>query len=249
LQPFWGIYMESVLKPKKTPKADLERKRFMYFEIALLLVLGVVFLAFNWTSAEADDFYFSPQDTSNMYIAKEVYVFKPVADNAKPQTKKQTVKPLKTVDNITTVTTTKVKVTPIVTPVKPVEVTPDNPTKPDTAAMKNSSEPLPANMIRVDKKPQFPGGEAAMYDFLRANLKYPDFSRKNGYSGPVYLGFYVTPTGTLRDLAVLKGVRNSGLDAEVVRVFKAMPAWIPGERNGKPVDFYVTFPVRFDFEN
>ncbi|UPT67618.1 MAG: TonB family protein [Sphingobacteriales bacterium JAD_PAG50586_3] len=242
--------MESVLKPKKTPKADLEQKRFIYFEIALLLVLGMVYFAFNWTTVEAEDFYFSPQDTSNMYIAKEVYVFKPIADNAKPQPNKQTVKPLKTIDNITPIKTTPVKVTPIVTPVKPVDVTPTNNQKrPDTSAMKNSSEPLPANMIKVDKKPEFPGGEAAMYDFLRANLKYPDFSRKNGYSGPVYLSFYVSATGGLRDVIVLKGVRNSGLDAEVVRVFKTMPPWVPGERKGRPVDFYVTFPVRFDFEN
>lgn len=242
--------MESVLKPKKTPKADLERKRFMYFEIALLLVLGMVYFAFNYTSVEAEDFYFSPKDTSNMYVAKEVYVFKPIADNARPQSSKQTVKPLKTTDNITTIKTNTVKVTPIVTPVKPVDITPTtNPTKPDSSTMKNSSEPLPANMIRVDKKPQFPGGEVAMYDFLRANLKYPDFSRKNGYSGPVYLAFYVSATGALRDIVVMKGIRNSGLDAEVVRVFKTMPAWEPGQRNGKPVDFYVTFPVRFDFEN
>lgn len=242
--------MESVLKPKKTPKADLERKRFMYFEIALLLVLGMVYFAFNYTSVEAEDFYFSPKDTSNMYVAKEVYVFKPIADNARPQASKQTVKPLKTTDNITTIKTNTVKVTPIVTPVKPVDITPTtNPTKPDSSTMKNSSEPLPANMIRVDKKPQFPGGEVAMYDFLRANLKYPDFSRKNGYSGPVYLAFYVSATGALRDIVVMKGVRNSGLDAEVVRVFKTMPAWEPGQRNGKPVDFYVTFPVRFDFDN
>lgn len=242
--------MESVLKPKKTPKADLERKRFMYFEIALLLVLGMVYFAFNYTSVEAEDFYFSPKDTSNMYVAKEVYVFKPIADNARPQSSKQTVKPLKTTDNITTIKTNTVKVTPIVTPVKPVDITPTtNPTKPDSSTMKNSSEALPANMIRVDKKPQFPGGEVAMYDFLRANLKYPDFSRKNGYSGPVYLAFYVSATGALRDIVVMKGIRNSGLDAEVVRVFKTMPAWEPGQRNGKPVDFYVTFPVRFDFDN
>jgi protein TonB len=244
--------MDSVLKPKKTPKANLERRRFMYFEIALLLVLGIVYWAFNYTSAEADDFYFAPKDSSDFYIAKEVYVFKPIADNAKPSASKQNTKPLKSVDNITPVKNQPVKVTPIVSPVKPVITTPsDNntPKQADTSAMKNSSEPLPVNMIRVDKKPQFPGGEAALYDFLRANLKYPEFSRKNGYSGAVYLAFYVSATGALRDFAILKGIRNSGLDMEVVRVFKTMPAWIPGERKGKPVDFYVTFPVRFDFEN
>lgn len=244
--------MDSVLKPKKTPKADLERRRFMYFEIALLLVLGVIYLAFNWTSAEEDDFYYSPKDTSNFYVAKEVYVFKPVADNAKPALKKANTKPTKTT-TVTTVKTPTIKIEPVVTPVKPVVITPPDtktPTQADTlASMKNNNEPAPANMIRVDKKPQFPGGEAAMYDYLRANLKYPDFSRKNGYSGAVFMAFYVGPSGALHDLTILKGIRNSGLDAEVMRVFKAMPAWIPGERKGKPVDFYVTFPIRFDFEN
>ena len=244
--------MEPLLKPKKTGKANLERRRFIYFEIGLLVVLCFLYLVFNWTTVEAEDFYFSPKDTSNAYIAKEVYVFKPIADNARPAGKKQDTKTVKTTDNITTSKTDPVKITPVITPAKPVITTPDNsrkPETPDTTTMKDNSDPLPANMIRVDKKPEFPGGEVAMYDYLRTNLKYPEFSRKNGYSGPVYLGFYVSAGGALRDIVVLKGVRNSGLDAEVLRVFKAMPPWVPGERKGKPVDFYVTFPVRFDFEN
>ena len=241
--------MESVLKPKKTKKANIESRRFIYFEIALLSVLCIVYWAFNRQGPAEEAEYFSPRkDSSDFYVAKEVYLFKPLPDNAQKTTPSKT-KP------VTVKTTAPIKIVPVtnttVTPVKTITVAPTE--QPQTIddtlkAMKNSAEPLPANLIAVEKKPQFPGGEAAMYDFLRANLKYPDFARKNGYSGPVYLSFYVSANGRLRDIKVEKGVRNSGLNEEVIRVFSAMPAWEPGRRKGAAVDFFVTFPVRFNFE-
>jgi len=37
---------------KKTPKADLTNKKLLFREIGLVLVLGVVLLAFEWSTKE-----------------------------------------------------------------------------------------------------------------------------------------------------------------------------------------------------
>ena len=37
---------------KKSKKADLERKRAMFFQIGLIVTLGVVFVAFEWSTSE-----------------------------------------------------------------------------------------------------------------------------------------------------------------------------------------------------
>jgi len=240
--------MNSILKPDKNRKANLERSRFLYFEIGLVLVLGIVFAAFNWPSGE-EDFYYAPppKDTSDYYIAKEVYMFKPLPESPNASPDKKVVvktKPVKV---------NPVKVEPTTTVVKPIVVDPVELVKPDsTAGNKGNNKnenPLPPNLIRVDKKPQFPGGEAAMNDFIRANIKYNDFARKNNYSGTVFLKFMVLPTGKLTDFKVEKGVRNSTLNEEVIRVFSIMPTWEPGFRNGRPQSFMVSFPVRFEFED
>lgn len=243
--------MASILKPEKTPKADLEGKRFLYFEIGLVVVLSLVLAAFSWP-APKDDFYFEPvnKDTSNFYVAQEVYMFKPL-----PESQQVVKQPTKKVSAVKPVKVAPVVVKPIVQPPEPLVIQPVvEPPQPDTIAITNkgdnaNSNPLPANLIKVDKKPQFPGGEAAMNDFIRNNIKYSDFARRNNFSGTVYLKFMVGADGRLFDLKVEKGVRNSGLNEEVIRVFSMMPLWEPGYRNGKPAPFLVSYPVRFEFEN
>lgn len=239
--------MSSILKPEKNPKADLEGKRFLYLEIGFVVVLSLVLVAFNWPEPK-EDFYFqpSPKDSSNYYVAQEVYVFKPLPES--PQvTKKITKKVVKPKQ----VKVDPVAVQPVTQPVAdvPVVIQPDTANNSPIKGNNQNNNQLPANLIYVDKKPQFPGGEAAMNDFIRTNIQYSEFARKNNYSGTVFLKFMVGVEGKLTNINVEKGVRNSGLDQEVIRVFSIMPAWEPGFRDGKPVPFMISYPVRFEFEN
>ena len=40
------------MKAKKTPKADLERNKVIFFELGLILALSFVLIAFEWTSTK-----------------------------------------------------------------------------------------------------------------------------------------------------------------------------------------------------
>ena len=95
-----------------------------------------------------------------------------------------------------------------------------------------------------DTPATFPGGEFKMVEFLRDNLKYPESAKKKGIEGKVYIQFVVEKDGSIADVKVMRGVCEE-LDAEAVRVIKAMPKWKPGEQEGKPVRTTMMLPINF----
>ncbi len=95
--------------------------------------------------------------------------------------------------------------------------------------------------------PQFPGGQDALMAYLSENIKYPAEAEAKAVQGRVVLSFTIDETGKPTDVNVLKSV-DAQLDAEAVRVIKAMPAWTPGQNGGKAVSVRYTFPVTFQLE-
>ena len=96
----------------------------------------------------------------------------------------------------------------------------------------------------VEQMPSFPGGSKALMEYLDKNIKYPVSAQKNLLEGRVILQFIVDKKGRLSDIKVVKKVEPS-LDAEAVRVVKAMPRWNPGMQNGEAVKVRYTLPVNF----
>jgi len=62
--------------------------------------------------------------------------------------------------------------------------------------------------------------------------------------GSVIANFVVEADGTIANVGVSRPVFPS-LDAEAIRVLKAMPKWTPGRQDGKPVRVRYVVPVRF----
>ena len=77
---------------------------------------------------------------------------------------------------------------------------------------------------------------------MNSQLTYPAQAKADGVQGRVTLKFTIGSDGVLRDVKVLRGVRED-LDAEAVRVISASPRWAPGEQDGKPVAVTFVFPV------
>jgi TonB family protein len=96
----------------------------------------------------------------------------------------------------------------------------------------------------VEKMPEFPGGVQELLGFLSKTIKYPAEAEKAGTQGRVIATFVVRKDGSISDARVVKSV-DPLLDAEALRVINAMPAWIPGTQNGKPVNVKYTVPISF----
>lgn len=96
----------------------------------------------------------------------------------------------------------------------------------------------------VEQMPQFPGGDAALFEYLSTHIKYPTIAEDNGVQGRVIVTFVVERDGSITDVKVVKSVDPS-LDKEASRVVAGMPKWIPGKQNGSAVRVKYTVPVTF----
>ena len=99
----------------------------------------------------------------------------------------------------------------------------------------------------VEQMPEFPGGMPAMIEFLQTNLNYPKDAKKQKVGGRVLVMFVVETDGSMSNVRVAKKIFPS-LDAEALRVVKAMPKWNPGKEKGKPVRVNYTLPIVFSLK-
>jgi protein TonB len=104
--------------------------------------------------------------------------------------------------------------------------------------------PNGAAIIRPEKGAQPVGGNAAFFEWIATNQKYPDLARKRKIQGKVLVEFIVQPDGSLTDVRVPKK-HGSGLDEEAVRLIKAAPKWEPAIYQGKPIKQKMALPVLF----
>ena len=93
-----------------------------------------------------------------------------------------------------------------------------------------------------EQMPTYEGGDAALLKYLGENWKLPDEYKERGIQGLMVVGFIVEKDGSLTNVKVLRAV-DIAIDAEVLRVVKGMPKWIPGRQNGKRVRVRYLLPI------
>ena len=91
----------------------------------------------------------------------------------------------------------------------------------------------------VEIEPEFPGGTEAFNKYLQRNLN-PNTPANNGAPAGTYdiqVTFIVDTNGNVSDIS--GKIKNNGKDygtiAEVIKVIKNGPKWIPGIQNGHKV--------------
>jgi TonB family protein len=107
-----------------------------------------------------------------------------------------------------------------------------------------SEDTEPAPFVVVEEMPMFPGGEAALLEYIRENTQYPEVAKENNVQGKVIVRFCVTSKGTVDQISVLKGV-DPELDEEAKRVVSTLPPFRPGRQDGKPVPVWFMVPITF----
>lgn len=94
-------------------------------------------------------------------------------------------------------------------------------------------------------QPEFQGGHAAMYAWMKKNTVYPDSAFLKGIQERVYVQFVVEKDGHIDHVILLRGT-NPWLNEEAVRVVGKMPDWNPGRlENGAAVRVRFTIPIDF----
>lgn len=93
-----------------------------------------------------------------------------------------------------------------------------------------------------DEAASFPGGTSALFDWLKANMTYPQDAKDKGIEGRVVLKFVVQKDGTISKVQIMRSV-NPTIDRAALRLVKTMPKWNPAKANGADVDSEYTLPL------
>ncbi|MCK5103783.1 MAG: energy transducer TonB [Cyclobacteriaceae bacterium] len=100
----------------------------------------------------------------------------------------------------------------------------------------------------VKKIPSFPGGLSHFHKYVSKNLEYPTKARIEGVEGKVTLLFIVGANGEISQVEVLQGI-GFGCDEEAIRVMQSSPNWIPGEQRGRKVKVRLVVSLMFDLSS
>ena len=221
---------------KKSEKADLERKKGIFFQIGLVIVLVITLIAFEWTSRIQT--VSSLGTVVNMDLTEEII----------PITRQQEVAPppppvLPKVTDVLNIVNDDVQITDELV-VEDAES--DQQMEIDIVEFSEGEEVLDEEIFFVvEDMPSFLGkGQEGFREWIARNLKYPETAAKKKIGGRVYVQFAVNSKGEVVDGVVIKGV-DPALDQEALRVIMSSPKWEPGRQRGKPVKVQFTFPINF----
>jgi len=223
---------------KKTNKADLENKKFIFGQIGLIVALAAMLLAFEWKTYEREIVDLGAREVAD--ITEEIV---PITEQKvkppPPPPPKQVVKINVVEDDVE------------VDDEIDIDVEADQDTEieeyiPIEFEEEESADEQQIFMV-VEAMPNFPGGETALHKYLAENIKYPQMAKESGIQGRVFVTFVVEREGSVTDVKVLRGI-GGGCDEEAVRVVKNMPKWTPGKQRGKPVRVQFNLPVKFTLQ-
>ncbi|HDR89341.1 MAG TPA: energy transducer TonB [Bacteroidetes bacterium] len=226
------------MEVKKSEKADLEKRKGLFLELGLVIVLSIVLIAFEWTS----------RDLGNMDImmvgdeALEEEII-PITRQEQPEPQKPPEPPK--VTEILNIVDDDVELDDELI-LEDMEVTQD--TEIEIIEFEGEEEEEVEEQqifFIVEDMPSFQGkGQEGFREWIQQNLRYPEIAAENGISGRVFVRFVVEPNGSVSNVEVVRGV-DPALDAEAVRVVSSSPKWEPGKQRGKPVRVAYTFPIVF----
>lgn len=222
------------MEAKKTRKADLENKRMLFLEIGLVVVLGIVLAAFEWSSRPRENkmFNLASEDVGEEEIIPitrqqeqppppppappQVFELNIVNDDVEIEDQLE-LEDMEANDNLA------------------MQFVPQQEEEADEEVA----------FVIVEDMPKFQGGDQNTFRaWVQSHLKYPEIASENGISGKVFVNFVVDKTGKVVDAKVVRGVDPS-LDQEALRVVNSSPKWTPGKQRGKPVKVQFTFPIVF----
>jgi periplasmic protein TonB len=222
------------MEPKKTLKADLTAKTFLFFNIGMVAALLVSIFAFTYKTPT----HLNPMDPDdNGLVIDDFDVVLPTEHLTPPPPRIQQ---------------------PVIQEVRndeevqqDLEVDMDIET--DVSEQANEVVVVEVDEPEEDREMVFTvveesaspvGGLKTFYEFISKKIKYPAQAKRMHIEGKVFIEFIVERDGTITDVKMYQGI-GGGCDEEAVRVVSMAPKWNPGKQRGKPVRQKMIVPIIF----
>ncbi|HRJ31736.1 MAG TPA: energy transducer TonB [Cyclobacteriaceae bacterium] len=221
------------MEPKKTEKADLTNKSWLFFNIGLVITLLIVVMAFEYASEDDSD---AKNLAKNQNIVEEILEVPPTEQPPPPPPKIQQPQIIEVPDEEEIKEEIKVEFD--------VEVTENTKVEEIVIAPVEEKEDVDQIFLVVEETATPKGGMGAFYKYVGDKMKYPAQARRMGIEGKVFVEFVINRDGSITDVKAIKGI-GAGCDEEAVRVVQSAPPWNPGKQRGKPVRQRYVVPITF----
>lgn len=99
----------------------------------------------------------------------------------------------------------------------------------------------------LDEPAEYPGGEEALREFIKQNLRYPDSCIEVQVQGRVILMLIIEKDGKISSVQMKRSVCDD-MTNEAIRIVKKMPKWKPAKMNGEKVRCREYLPITFRLE-
>ncbi|MDL2262872.1 energy transducer TonB [Bacteroidales bacterium OttesenSCG-928-I21] len=232
------------MQEKKSPKANLEKQKFLFTEIGLILALALCLLAFEWSTQDISVSSLGDLSQSDL-MEEEIDITQQEEEIQEPEPEPEPEPEQEQIIEELVVVEDDVKVDDI-----KINTEADDKTKiaPQIVASDfgdvEDEEVEPIEFAVVEEKPVFPGDEIALQKFIAQNTVYPPVAKELGVQGRVFVQFVIDKTGKVTKVQIARGV-DPALDAEALRVVKLLPNWSPGKQRGKNVPVTFIVPINF----
>jgi len=225
------------MEPKKTEKADLDNKSFLFLSIGLVISLLISIMAFTYKTY--DDV--SVKDLAkNQSVVEEIMEVPPTDQLPPPPPKIQQPQIIEVPDekkieeeidiNMDTVVSEETKVEEIKIVEQEVE-----------------KEDVDQIFSIVEEQATYKGGLASFYEFVGKKIKYPAQAKRMNIEGKVFVEFVIERDGRLTDVKAIKGI-GGGCDEAALDALKKRTKWSPAEVRGKVVSQKMVLPIAFNIK-
>lgn len=221
------------MEPKKSEKADLTNKSWLFFNIGLVITLLIVVSAFEYSGRDNTD---AKDLAQNNNMIEEIMEVPPTEQPPPPPPKIQQPQIIEVPDEEEIEEEIKVEFD--------VEVTEDTKVEEIVIAPVEEKEDVDQIFLVVEETATPKGGMSAFYKYVGDKMKYPAQARRMGIEGKVFVEFVINRDGSITDVKAIKGI-GAGCDEEAVRVVQSAPPWNPGKQRGKPVRQRYVVPITF----
>ena len=229
------------METKKNENVDLEKRKGIFFQLGLVIVLSLSLIAFEWTTGEKGDNEF---DMGGDEILEEEMI--PITEMEEQQ---QEIPPeIPQVNDIFEIVEDDVSIE------NEILFDDDDMNIDDEVQMyefdigEEEEDEEEEIFVVVEDMPTFRGGNVNKFrDWVQKRVRYPQIAAENGIQGKVYIMFVVEPDGTVTNVKIMRGV-DPALDNESIRVVKDSPKWVAGKQRGAPVRVRFSITVNFQLQ-
>lgn len=229
---------------KKSPQADLENKKSVFFLSGLFIALVVVYISIEWKTY--DRTLANLGDLDLVIDEEEVIVTQREQKPPPPPPPQDIINVVEDKVELKEELVMESTETSQTEEVRPIEV------------VEEEVEEIFSFAI-VENKPVFPGCEKEKDEDARTqcfqlkiqqhivrNFKYPEIARQLGIQGKVFVTFIIDKDGSVSNVNVARGV-DPNLDQAAIDAVKSLnnlnPKIQPAKQRGKPVRMSFTVPV------